>query len=205
MTAAPPRRRPTGLPAAFAIATLLTVLAVAPAAAQYKIVGPDGRVTYTDRPPTDAGGRVQSIGPGGGVAADAASNNPPLPAELQRIGARFPVTLYSSKECAPCDSGRQLLQQRGVPYAERQVLSADDVGALERLTGTRSLPALQVGGQVLRGYSQSDWSAYLDAAGYPTESRLPRAWAPPAPQPLVARTPAANPAPVARAPEAVRP
>jgi glutaredoxin len=187
------------------VAGLLTVLAVAPAAAQYKIVGPDGRVTYTDRPPPDPGGRVQSIGPAGGVPSDTASANPPLPAELQRIGARFPVTLYSSRECVPCDSGRQLLQQRGVPYAERQVLSADDVAALERLTGTRSLPALKVGGQVLHGYSQTDWAAYLDAAGYPTESRLPRGWTPPAAQPLVARTPAATPAPVARAPDPVRP
>jgi glutaredoxin len=187
----------------FAVA-LATALAAGPALAQYKIVGPDGRVTYTDRAPTEAGARAQPLGRNGS-APDAASTNPPLPAELQRVGARFPVTLYSSRECAPCDSGRQLLQQRGVPFAERQVLSVEDVGALERLTGTRSLPALTVGGQTLRGFSETDWTSYLDAAGYPRESRLPRGWTTPAPEPLVARTPAAPPAPVARAPEPLRP
>ncbi|HEY9238447.1 MAG TPA: DUF4124 domain-containing protein, partial [Burkholderiaceae bacterium] len=41
---------------------LVALLAGTPAHAQYKVVGPDGKVTYTDRPPTASGGRVTSIG-----------------------------------------------------------------------------------------------------------------------------------------------
>lgn len=165
-----------------------------PAWAQYKIVGPDGSVTYTDRPPAAAAaGNVVDMGRRGSDAG-AASGAPVLPAELQRVSARYPVVLYAGEDCEPCDSGRKLLQRRGVPYTERMVVSADDADALVQRTGARSLPALGVGAQVVRGYSEVDWAAYLDAAGYPRESRLPAGWTAPAATPLAARTlPAAAP------------
>jgi glutaredoxin len=176
------------------VTTLL--LAAGPALAQYKVVGPDGRVTYTDRPPADASAKVTPLGRNNSAVAPASSG---LPADLQRLSERFPVTLFTATDCAPCETGRQLLQQRGIPYTERQVISNDDVAALERTIGGRTVPALTVGGQALRGFSQSDWVSYLDAAGYPRESRLPRGWVPPAATPLVARAPlpptAAAPAP----------
>lgn len=166
----------------------LLLLAAFPATAQYKVVAPDGRVTYTDRPPADGSARITEIGRRAPVPPPAPSGAP-LPVELQRTAERFPVTLFTADNCAPCDSGRAMLQQRGVPYTERQVVSVDDVAALERTVGGRTVPALTVGGQALRGYSVSDWTSYLDAAGYPRDSRLPRGWAPPPPAPLVARAP----------------
>lgn len=162
--------------------------------AQYKIVGPDGRVTYTDRPPADGSMRVTEMGRRAPAAAPAAPGAG-LPAELQRTATRFPVTLFTAENCPPCDSGRDLLKQRGVPYTERQIISNDDVAALERTIGGRTVPSLTVGGQALRGFSSGDWTSYLDAAGYPRESRLPPNWAPPATAPLVARAPLPAPAP----------
>ena len=64
--------------------------------------------------------------------------------------------------------------QRGVPYAEKRVSTEEDIQALERLIGGRSVPGATIGPQVLRGLNMADWVAYLDAAGYPRESRLPR-------------------------------
>jgi hypothetical protein len=68
--------------------------------------------------------------------------------------------------------------------------------------GARSIPSLMVGSQPLRGFSDADWTNYLDAAGYPRQSRLPRNWQPQPPRPLVERaTPvAAAPAEPAAAP-----
>lgn len=174
-----------------AVALLLAL----PALAQYKVVGPDGRVTYTDRPPADASARVTQIG--ARAAAPAPAAGPALPAELQRLAERFPVTLFSTAACGPCDDGRNLLRQRGIPFTERTVASTDDILALERTVGGRTVPALTVGTQALRGFSAVDWGSYLDAAGYPRESRLPRGWAPPPAAPLVARAPlpATAPAP----------
>lgn len=164
------------------------LLAALPALAQYKVVGPDGRVTYTDRPPADASAKVIDLGRRANLPPAPATG---LPAELQRLSERYPVTLFVTASCSPCDNGRQLLQQRGVPYSERLVANNDDIAALERTVGGRTLPALTVGGQALRGFNPNDWTSYLDAAGYPRDSRLPRGWTPPAPTPLVARAPAA--------------
>jgi glutaredoxin len=111
---------------------------------------------------------------------------------------RYPVTLYATNECAPCDNGRRLLQARGIPYTERRIVSEEDALALERAVGGRTVPALTIGAQPLRGFSDTDWTAYLDAAGYPRESKLPRNWQTPAPTPMVERlapAPRAQPAP----------
>ena len=168
---------------------LLGLVATGAALAQYKVVGPDGRVTYTDRPPADASARVTPLGQAGPSEGSATNLLPP---ELQKAAQRFPVTLYTAADCTPCEAGRQLLQQRGIPYAERSVGgSNDDVAALERATGARALPSLTIGAQALPGFSPAQWNSYLDAAGYPRESRLPRGWTPPAAAPLVERKPAA--------------
>jgi glutaredoxin len=169
-----------------------------PALAQYKVVDPDGRVTYTDRPPVAESAKVMPLGRSGAPTAGATATEGGLPFELRQVATRFPVTLYTGASCTPCEAGRQLLRQRGVPYVERQIVTAEDSAALERLSGGRTIPSLTVGSQALRGFNPTDWSSYLDAAGYPRESRLPRGWAPPPATPLVARAPAvpaATPAP----------
>lgn len=183
-------------------ATLLTLLGpllAGPAGAQYKVIGADGSVTYTDRAPADANSKVQALRRDGSLASGAASPataaagalaNPAaaaLPFELRAVVARFPVVLYTTnQDCAPCLQGRNLLAQRGVPYSERSVSNDDDIGALQRLTGGRSLPALSVGAQALRGFQEQDWQSTLDLAGYPKESRLPRGWQASPVSPLVA-------------------
>ena len=99
-----------------------------------------------------------------------------LPAELRQPVLRHPVVLYTTTECSPCESGRQMLVTRGVPFNERRVGTEEDAQAFERLFGTRTLPLLTVGAQGLKGLSESEWAAYLDAAGYPRQSRMPRGW-----------------------------
>ena len=150
----------------------------------YKVIGADGRVTYTDRPSTNAlDSRVSSLTAGAPAPAEVS-----LPLELRQATGRFPVTLYvTTDDCAPCTSARQLLRQRGVPFAERQVQTPDDVLALERISGGRDAPTIGIGSQVLHGLTPELWNSYLDAAGYPRESRLPANYEYPAPTPLVAR------------------
>jgi len=172
---------------------LLALLAALPSHAQYKVVGPDGKITYTDRPPTTSEGKVVPLtakAGSGTVASDA-----PLPLELRQPASRYPVTLYTiSGACELCNSARQLLRQRGIPYAEKQVLSADDGEALERLSGGRDIPTLGIGSQTLRGLAAEVWSSYLDAAGYPRESRLPPNYVYAAPTPITVARNATRPA-----------
>jgi glutaredoxin len=168
----------------------LALLAALPALAQYKVIGPDGKITYTDRPPTEQQGTVTPLR---GAATAPLASSTLLPAELRGVVQRFPVVLYTASNCAPCDDARRLLKQRGIPLSERLVLSNDDLPALERVTGSRSVPAMTVGSQAASGYSESQWGNLLDLAGYPRESRLPRDYVAPAASPLVARQTAAPP------------
>ena len=172
-------------------AVLAAVLGCAalPALALYKVVGPDGRVTYTDRPPVDDKARVTTIERSGAAIEEPAPQEL-LPQQLRQASARYPVVLYSANNCGPCDAGRQLLQQRGIPFTEKLVVTEEDAVAMERAVASRSVPSLSIGTQALRGLSQQEWNAYLDAAGYPRESQLPKNWQAPAATPLVARRPA---------------
>lgn len=182
-----------GGPALAALATLATLAGAPPALALYKVVGPNGEVTYTDRPPTDPSRTRQISASGSGGTAVA------LPIELQQATSRFPVTLYTTIDCRPCDDGRNLLTQRGIPFSERTVRTAEDYRAYQSLVPSQQMPALQIGGQRMTGFSASEWGSYLDAAGYPRESRLPpgyqRAAASPlAPAQSAAETSEATPA-----------
>ncbi len=179
--------------------------AVLPCAAQqYKVVGADGSITYTDRPPATSTLRITPIGktPGASAAATAAAKfDPNLPVELRQLTQRYPVTLYTTANCQPCDAGRLWLAQRGVPYNERSVLTAEDEQALAVLVGGRSVPSLTIGAQPVRGFAEADWMAYLDAAGYPREGKLPRGWQPPAVTPLTEAAPRpAEPRPASNPP-----
>ena len=181
------------------LASLLMTLACASAQAQgvYRIVGPDGKVTFSDRPPADGAAQPARAG---AAAAPAPAANGNLPYELRQVASRFPVTLYTGNDCAPCTSARNLLTARGVPFTERTVTTNEDVEALQRLSGSAGLPFGSIGGQQLAGFSDAEWTQYLDAAGYPKQSQLPRNYRQPAPTPLVAVKEAA-PAPAASAPD----
>ncbi|WP_440111959.1 glutaredoxin family protein [Acidovorax sp. BL-A-41-H1] len=173
--------------------TLLLLTAVsASALAQnvYRIVGPDGKVSFSDRPPAEANSAAQPAR-AGAMAAPAGNSLASLPFELRQVVTRYPVTLYTGADCAPCASARSLLTSRGVPFTERTVSTNEDLAALQRLSGSSSLPFGTIGGQQLVGFSDMEWTQYLNAAGYPQQSQLPANYRAPAPTPLVAVAPAA--------------
>jgi glutaredoxin len=180
-------------------AACLLLVVAGSAGAQYKVVAPDGRVTYTDRAPSAEQGRVVTLN-GRNAPAD---EDAALPFELREAANRYPVTLYITPSgCEPCEPARALLRKRGIPYSERMVATSEDTAALEKFSGSREAPTLTIGAQVVRGYSPELWNSYLDAAGYPRESKLPSNYAYKPPAPMVERTlppgrPAAAPAPSA--------
>jgi glutaredoxin len=164
---------------------LLLGLSVCAAQGQplYRIVGPDGRVTFSDIAPLQ--GTAKAAGAEGGGAA-ASGGGPALPYELQQIASRYPVMLFTGEGCGPCASGRTLLIARGIPFAERTVNTQADIAALQRLTGDASLPFLTIGTQQIKGFSDAEWMQFLDAAEYPRKSQMPAGYQVPAATPLVA-------------------
>ncbi len=147
----------------------------------YRVVGADGRVTFSDKAPLDVSKATATNASGKPVA----TSDSGLPYELRQIASRYPVTLYTGAGCAPCNSGRLLLQSRGIPFTENTIRTPEDAEALQRISGDNSLPLLSVGGQKIKGFSETEWVQFLDAAKYPATSLLPANYRNPPPRPLV--------------------
>ena len=197
-------------------ALFMWATAVSYAQPVYRVVGPDGRVTFSDKPLVEAKAKGTSGAGASGSSSGSASNA--LPFELRQVAQKYPVTLYLGDNCGPCQTAKTLLLSRGVPFTEKTVNSNDDVQALVRLSGENSLPFATIGGQQLKGFSDAEWTQFLNAAGYPVASVLPASYRQPAATPLVtvataavpaasvarAAAPAPAPAPAAANPSGIR-
>ena len=178
----------------------------------YRIVGPDGRLIFSDRPPPASAPdtRVSQVDAFGGSGSTAPAG---MPFELRQVAIKYPVVLYTGDNCAPCGAGRTLLTNRGIPFNEKTVTTVADTEALQRLSGEKLLPFLTIGGQHLKGFSDAEWTQFLNAADYPKSSVLLPSYRIPRPVPLVAESllPASPPSgqssepKVARKPPAARP
>ncbi len=188
---------------ALAVVAAGMLAATAHAQQVYRIVGPDGKVTFSDKPPPAATAPARASNTAGGTSAG--SGGSALPFELRQIASRYPVTLYTSTACGPCGSARNMLNARGIPFTEKTVNTAADGQALQRISGDNALPFATIGGQQLKGYSDAEWTQFLNAAGYPATSALPSAYRPPAATPLVAVAAPAPAAAPAASQEAERP
>jgi hypothetical protein len=161
----------TRLAITFGIAALATAAA---AQQMYRWVDENGRTHITDTPPPASAKGVNKVKPGAPPAAG-------VPLALQTPMRDFPVTLYSSSDCAePCAMARAHLNKRGIPFTETPI--RDGVDELKRLApGANQVPALRVGGQVLSGFEAQAYDGALDSAGYPRAGVLaPRAQRAPA-------------------------
>ena len=170
--------------------SLLFAAVASPAFGQYKWVDASGRTSYGDNPPRDAR-NVQRVDAPSGEAGNPALAG--LPFELARAAERFPVVLYTTRDCGPCAEARTVLRARGVPYTEMTVNSAEDFQEFRRVGGTNQFPALGVGRDLLMSLDQDRWNSQLDAAGYP-RSQLPAGWRAPSPRALYVAPPPPPPA-----------
>ena len=163
----------------------------------YKHVDAAGKVTFSDKPPSpSASGKFERVTSRAQIGS---TNTASLPLELRQAAERYPVVLFTGPNCEPCETGRQMLNRRGIPFGERTVATAADGEALRRLSGDQGLPMLTIGGQQIKGYSDIEWDQFLTAAGYPSSSQLPPAYKGPPAAPLVATAEPSAAAPAAPA------
>lgn len=194
------RKNLLSLPMLAPVLVLLAASAGAQAQTVYRIVGPDGKVTFSDRAPDNASKATATTT---NPATGAVNSTAGLPPALSRVAQRFPVTLYTGSDCAPCLSARSMLLSRGIPFTERTVSTNEDLEALRKLSGDTSLPYGTIGAQRMVGFQDAEWTQYLDVAGYPKASQLSAGYQRPPATPLAAAatpaTPAAAAAPASNA------
>jgi len=155
------------------IALVLAACAVAATAlaqsSVYRWVDKDGKVHYSSEPPPSDAANVSQKRMGGGGGDESQ-----LPYATQQAMKTSPVTLFVSNNCGElCSNGRSLLQNRGIPYTERNAeTNPEDTEKLKQLIGALQVPLLVVGSQPVKGFNESSWNSALDSAGYP-RTRLP--------------------------------
>ncbi len=144
----------------------------------YRYIDKDGHVVYSDRMPPGDSKDVQSKRVGANVIENSA-----MPLAAQQAQERFPVKLYTFSCGEVCNIAEGLLNRRGVPFSVVNVETPEGAEQLARMTGELRAPVLQVGEKTfIKGYSETQWQAALDEAGYPktpAPRRAPAGRAPP--------------------------
>lgn len=145
----------------FVIAISLLAVSLAASAETYRWVDAAGRVIISDTPPPGSARDVSK-------AQNQSANPEGLTYSVRKAVERFPVTLYTSADClTECKQARDLLNKRGVPFAEKMVQSGETLEELKLLVGDAFVPSVKIGRQSVRGFQASSYDNLLDLAGYP--------------------------------------
>jgi glutaredoxin len=149
----------------------------------FRWVDANGKVHYTDTAPTNPNVKTERRTFKAPVAEAAG-----LSYENQVAAKNFPVSLYTTPKCEPCDQARSLLNKRGIPFAEISVIDSKQQDELVKLAGAAELPVLRVGKQISKGYDAGMYHGALDSAGYaksgaPVQAKNATTATPPTAQP----------------------
>jgi len=146
----------------FAAVALLFAAAVA--AQAYRWVDKDGKVHYSQTPPSPAqAASVQKKSAGGSTIESSQQ-----PFATQQAAKNHPVTIYTAENCKEaCSDARSLLSQRGVPFREVAITDEKTRAELKKVSGSDEVPVITVGKQVTKGFATETWHTALDSAGYP--------------------------------------
>jgi glutaredoxin len=146
----------------FGLFALLLLAGSVQAEEYYRSLDGSGKVHYGDEPLTDAAD-INKIKP-----LSEPDPGDTTPYQIRRAQEKFPVTLYVAESCRDgCGMARNYLSKRGIPYTEKNLVTAEEVEAFKKASGGDQIPVMNIGKSWLKGFLESSWSAELDAAGYP--------------------------------------
>jgi hypothetical protein len=142
--------------------TILLLAANVQAEEYYRSINESGKVQYGDAPAKDAAD-IEKINPKAVPSADDS-----LPYETRRASSKFPVTLYIGDGCGKgCNQAHDFLINRGIPFTEINLVTADEITAFKKASGGNQIPVMHIGADWITGFLENQWNKALDAAGYP--------------------------------------
>jgi glutaredoxin len=146
---------------------ICSALAVTAPKAQslYKSIGPDGKVVYSDKPPSE--GRIEKTMklenlPSSALPASASS----YVEQLRRMRASSSpatptagVVLYSAAWCGYCKKAKAYLSGKGIAYQEVDIDSNAGMLSFAQAGGGGGVPLLLASGQRVQGFSPAAYDA----------------------------------------------
>lgn len=156
---------------ATAICAAVMLLSTAHGQQLYKSVGPDGRVVYSDRQPTQ--GRLEKTikyeeQPSSNLATQSVS----YVEQLRRLRASAPkvavapdaIVLYSAAWCRYCDQAKAFLARRNIPYRKVDIDTPEGLAAFAGAGGGKGVPLLVRGATRLQGFSLASYESVFRTA-----------------------------------------
>ncbi len=144
----------------------LLVLSVGLAQTMYKSVTPDGKIIYSDHPPSD--GKVLKT-----ITPDSVPSTA-LPAlateQLRKLKALSPtaatapsngVVLYSASWCGYCAKAKAYLAAKGIPYQEIDIDTPNGLASFAQAGGGKGVPLLFSGGQSIEGFLPAAYDQFF--------------------------------------------
>ena len=104
------------------------------------------------------------LSPGQAAAVRRARRAPGTSPAASPAAGGTQIVLYSAEWCGACRKAKRHLARRGVDYEERDVDQPRWAEELQRTTGARAVPVIDVDGRVLTGFSPTGYDALLDRA-----------------------------------------
>jgi len=94
---------------------------------------------------------------------------PEEPPSAEEIARDNPVTLFVAPNCNACDLMRNLLETRGIPFAEKDASEDPQVQAeLATITeGPLVVPTVTIGAIKLTDYNKTEIESALSSVGFP--------------------------------------
>lgn len=149
----------------FMLAGMLLVMVSTYAEEVYRWVDKSGKVYYGDIPAAETAQLEKK------KFADSPAIDEEVPYETLQASKNFPVVLYVSENCETiCNDARELLNQRGIPFAEKILTTKQEIDEFKTLSGRGIVPAISVGKSWTNGFQADAWNKELDIAGYPKTS-----------------------------------
>ena len=128
----------------------------------------------TARSPTPTA-RPKARPAGRSTSRNTAARRAALPYELRQAASRYPVTLYTTAELRrPATPAATGCASAAFPSPRSRSRAPRTARPSSALSARRDCPTLTIGTQTVRGLAPSNGTRYLDAAGYPRDSQLPR-------------------------------
>lgn len=146
--------KPTACLAVFVITSTFTSIGVS-AQSLYKSIGPDGKIVYSDRPPTE--GRLEKTLEFKNLPSNTLSPTQLEQLKRQKSGQKSvysdqPV-IYTTNWCGYCKKAKAYLSSKGISYKEFDIETDSGMVAYAQAGGTGGVPLLVHRGQRVRGFS----------------------------------------------------
>lgn len=133
---------------------LLSVIVLEARAEIYKVVGADGKVSYTDKEPQSEKAEKLKIQTYTGS-----------PSVSSLAGAVRRVTLFSAQWCGSCRNAKAYMTSHNIAFEEWDIDKSDYARAKMNEFGTKAIPVILVGNQKMVGFSPESFEAMRKKAG----------------------------------------